>query len=100
MFALLKLFFLIFLFVIVLGAFISIFIFAFDVIKWHPKEVRFEVKPSKVLNSLESGLVFDGRCNSDNSCCSDSGTFDNSGSDSGNSDNCGSDSGNFFDLCQ
>lgn len=44
-------------FALALGAFCSIFVFIFDVIKWHDREEKFVPVPSKVSESINESEV-------------------------------------------
>lgn len=87
MIALLKLILCLFFIIYLFGAIASIFIFAFDVIKWHSKEERVKIVPSAELE--ESEVITDER-GDNGSAASRSGDRGSSGageSDRGNSGN-------------
>lgn len=52
-----KLCFCLFLLSLAFGAFVSIFIFAADVIKWHDKETKVKIKPSKDVKEVISDIL-------------------------------------------
>lgn len=52
-----KLCFSLFLFFLAFGAFVSVFIFAVDVIRWHDKETKVKIEPSNDVKKIVSDIL-------------------------------------------